>query len=647
MDSTDPKLSQKKIDECLEYLDMGWSVIPIAVDTKKPLIKWKDLQQRQPTEEEITEWFTRWPKAQIALVTGKISGVYVVDMDNAEAEQKADELGFLSPLQVKTPHGSHRYFAHPGDDTWRGPQSGSSSNGTVWPTVNGLDWRGDGSYALLPTVDGKYAWNIPEGFDWDDMTTWQDYVPPVADVVTISGTSLNLDLSGVNVDGPRDIWEETAARAYNYPGGLIPRGGSGIYDMTFRYLAKEALDVGIGDELEAAGREYMSAFYEAPLEEARYQQNLRSIRQMEREKHPERFNSQGEYIGHLAAHDASLLKKEPDPANKTWNLITGTREDINRLIEEGGDMTYLINPILADQSIMQISGYSGHGKSLFAMLMMFQLSLGKCLQGYQIEQSAKVLYVDFENSRAELIKRLTMFQNMYGESGNIEIWTPWDQPEDNFNLTQPECRREFGHMIETVNPDVVVLDTVRSAFPGLEENRAESWAVLNTMLLQLRNNGFTVIFVHHTNKPNSDGTGGSEAGSANQVSQVEQQLRIIRIYEDKEQALVNNGLWNARYAEIMPGGQTPWYLLNKGKPRDGALQAVFAVRSVKCRSGNDEVLYEQYFGIGEREDGRSFHVSTLSKREKAKRRHDAGRTIRQIAEELGITMSKIKRWLGI
>ena len=73
-------MSKTKLEAALEYLDRGWSIIPIKPEGKRPAIKWLDYQERQPTEKEVEEWWTKWPTYDIAIVTGAISGVVVVDL---------------------------------------------------------------------------------------------------------------------------------------------------------------------------------------------------------------------------------------------------------------------------------------------------------------------------------------------------------------------------------------------------------------------------------------------------------------------------------------------------------------------------------------------------------------------------------------
>jgi hypothetical protein len=69
----------------LGYRDRGWVVVPQLPGAKQPCLKWKEFQERVPTVEEMTRWFTHWPSAGLALVLGPVSGVFVLDVDGPEA----------------------------------------------------------------------------------------------------------------------------------------------------------------------------------------------------------------------------------------------------------------------------------------------------------------------------------------------------------------------------------------------------------------------------------------------------------------------------------------------------------------------------------------------------------------------------------
>ena len=46
---------------------------------KRAMIYWTEFQSRYPTVKEVTTWFSKWPDANIGIVTGKISNLVVFD----------------------------------------------------------------------------------------------------------------------------------------------------------------------------------------------------------------------------------------------------------------------------------------------------------------------------------------------------------------------------------------------------------------------------------------------------------------------------------------------------------------------------------------------------------------------------------------
>lgn len=152
----------------LSYLkNYSWSIIPVGRD-KKPLIKWEEFQKRLPTEDEVRSWFdVQFPDAGIALVTGKLSGIYVLDVDDPDEAfttmQKlanGESIDFTNTCCVTTSHGQHIYFKHPGS-LFNLPNFVKKVNGIDTP---GLDGRGDGGYVLLPPSihpsGAVYTWDI-------------------------------------------------------------------------------------------------------------------------------------------------------------------------------------------------------------------------------------------------------------------------------------------------------------------------------------------------------------------------------------------------------------------------------------------------------------------------------------------------------
>lgn len=159
------------LDYAIEYLKKGFSIIPVrgAVyagqgtdeeqykNSKLPLIPWSEFQKRLPTEKEVKDWYKQWPRAGIAIITGSISGIVVVDFDSEEVIKKATDAGILNTPMVNTGRGLHAYYKYP-----HGKKITNSANASIK-----IDIRGEGGYAIAPPTihfSGKrYEW--VKGFD--------------------------------------------------------------------------------------------------------------------------------------------------------------------------------------------------------------------------------------------------------------------------------------------------------------------------------------------------------------------------------------------------------------------------------------------------------------------------------------------------
>lgn len=127
----------------LQYLSRGISIIPVGTD-KIPLIKWQEFQERRATSEEVEKWWQQFPDAQIGIVTGKISGLIVVDV---EAGGKTD---WLPPTTIAKSGGGGRHFYY------------SYVEFQNKARIRELtDIRGNGGYIIAPpsrSLKGNYEW---------------------------------------------------------------------------------------------------------------------------------------------------------------------------------------------------------------------------------------------------------------------------------------------------------------------------------------------------------------------------------------------------------------------------------------------------------------------------------------------------------
>ncbi|MGM0836549.1 MAG: phage/plasmid primase, P4 family [Bacillota bacterium] len=145
-----------------ELHDLGLSVFPIPKRGKTPYGSWKKYQSSLPTKEEIKKWDHEKDQHNVCIVTGKISDIVVIDVDNIPLFV---ETGIILPTTptAKSNRGLHYYFRHPGVNT--------QIKNAVKLFNGSADIRGDGGYIVAPPsihpsgtqyewVKGKSPWKI-------------------------------------------------------------------------------------------------------------------------------------------------------------------------------------------------------------------------------------------------------------------------------------------------------------------------------------------------------------------------------------------------------------------------------------------------------------------------------------------------------
>lgn len=137
--------------EAFRLMADGKSVMPVGKD-KKPLLKaWKQYQTTPATEEEITRWWSKMPSANIGIITGKVSGIIVVDVDTYAGAKDI----FPETFTVKTGNGGlQKYYQY---------VPGFTISASGYPNMPHVDLRSDGGFVVAALSvtdylkDGKKA----------------------------------------------------------------------------------------------------------------------------------------------------------------------------------------------------------------------------------------------------------------------------------------------------------------------------------------------------------------------------------------------------------------------------------------------------------------------------------------------------------
>lgn len=158
-------------ERALELWRRGFSVIPVPRprpgvpvgkpgDGKVPAIAWREYQTRLPTEHEIQASFN--VEQNLAVITGAVSGVIVIDADSPEAVRWVTGHLPYTPWQTQTFKGFHLWYRHPGVRVLNRARI-ETRDGRL-----AIDVRGDGGYVVAPGSIHASGAEYLEAGDWQE-----------------------------------------------------------------------------------------------------------------------------------------------------------------------------------------------------------------------------------------------------------------------------------------------------------------------------------------------------------------------------------------------------------------------------------------------------------------------------------------------
>ena len=144
------------IDQALEYVNSGWSVLPVKPEEKRPyMTNWLQYTRTKATQEVVENWFRHLSGAGVGVVTGRISNMVVLDVENW-CKTPIEELLKKYPTQMISKSGSGGYHLF-----YQFPTNVSKVSNRVG-IFEGADLRADGGFIVLPPTvhpnGNKYEW---------------------------------------------------------------------------------------------------------------------------------------------------------------------------------------------------------------------------------------------------------------------------------------------------------------------------------------------------------------------------------------------------------------------------------------------------------------------------------------------------------
>jgi hypothetical protein len=159
------------LNAALALASRGMHIFPCVPRDKRPATP-NGLKDATTKVEVISAWWNSMPEANIAVATGKASGIFVVDIDDEDAEAEISKLeaqhGALpATVEQITPRGRHLLF--------RWPPNGDIRN-SASKIARGVDVRGEGGYIVCapsthPTGK-RYAWSVDSATCFASAPEW-------------------------------------------------------------------------------------------------------------------------------------------------------------------------------------------------------------------------------------------------------------------------------------------------------------------------------------------------------------------------------------------------------------------------------------------------------------------------------------------
>lgn len=439
LNNADPKTL---LEYARYYVSKGFSVIPLMPRDKKPAVSWTDYQNRKPTEEELVEWFSSGEK-NIGIVTGKISGIVVIDLDSDEAQNFAKSNHFPPTPNVITRKGYHLYYAY--------PQKTGVRNFQKRDGLPNIDLRGDGGYVVAPPSvhpDGHiYQWCDNQGLE--DLTLGE---PPR--IILAEKDEQKKPLKELYRGVPESMRNESMTRIV---GSLVNDG------LTFEECLKVALSVNERNI--------------PPMERKEVEGIVKSIY----EKHL-RERPVSQFSGHI--YKAKTKKVYAEDFDPRGELKKG-----HELKAMDCRVEWVIEKLLPKQSITLLHGKGGVGKTWLSLLLAKTVSEGDYFMGLRTEKTP-VYYIDFENSLSVLIERIRKLG-----ADDVNFW------HFSFENKPPKIDSHDWDVYKKLPQGLITIDTYR-AFQSGDENDSQQMSLNMEKMKELRELGFTILLLHHTPKSN-------------------------------------------------------------------------------------------------------------------------------------------------
>lgn len=446
--------------------------VAVATDKwpKAARIKWADFQEREPTEEEVTQWWTKWPNANIGLLTG--FEFYAVDADSEEAVEWVENNLTPTPWRVKTKQGLHYYYSVSSEDL--GIRNSVGENAKV-------DVRGVGGYVVaagsrhpsgtyysndrLAGIKADFYNDLPEltAIDVEKIKSHNEDMRLAEPRQLPEGTFMDLRLYGAQVIGESKN-EGSRNNECTRLAGLYIRQGYAVVEVLEKCQAWNETN-------------------NPPL------------------PHGEVFKCVDSVVKTHERKTASSVPVEPAAEKKVEELMFPLGELVNNPPAE--PEPFWGNRLLFRGARFMIAGAPKIGKSRFTLAMAVQASCGgKFLNDY-FQRPLRTMWMQAEIHKSWLLDRVSQVTPSLS-SDEMALVNQNLILSGRLDLDLKASERDFEaatRALDQYRPDIWCVDPIINFSSAEENSNVEVHALLRRINHLASEFDCAVVLVHHTKKP--------------------------------------------------------------------------------------------------------------------------------------------------
>lgn len=449
-----------------EYVDNGWSVLPVRPDEKRPyMTNWLQYTKTKAPKAMVEGWFNNLSGAGVGAVTGRISNMVVLDVEH-NCPYPIEELLKKYPTQMIARSGGGGYHLF-----YQYPTSQSKVSNRV-RIFEGADLRADGGFIVLPPTvhqsGNKYEW-IKRG-------------PLGAFPVALLDLKAHTPVQG-------DGWITEALR------GVSEGGRNDTCARLAGYFFKKGMNSDIVEALLIDWNERN----EPPLPIREVRTTIKSI-----ERSHAIGESQFTQVNFIDDRfDEEQQKQSSFGIMKMTDYVKGYG---------GGGVSWLVNDWLPDGSITFLVSPPESYKTWILLDLAVSVSAGVPFLGqYEVNNQGPTLIIQQEDSHAGLTDRLALIveqklhilPKLEGDEWVIPSMPDlpiYVHPDRQLRFNDQKVLEEMEKQIAAIKPKVIMIDPLYSTTSSTDNYMADLANRMMVLKTWRDKYGCSFLIAHHSRK---------------------------------------------------------------------------------------------------------------------------------------------------